>query len=62
MNLAQRAIELNPLAIHNVAVRAILAAGIGMVILLAGKKKWLIPLSIVVLAIVLWNFFQWLGT
>jgi hypothetical protein len=61
VNLAQGAIELNPLAIHNVAVRAILAAGIGAVIFLAGKKKWLIPLSILALAVVLWNFVQWLG-
>jgi hypothetical protein len=61
VNLAQGASELNPLALHNVAVRAILAAGIGMVIFLAGKKKWLIPLSILALAVVLWNFVQWLG-
>ena len=39
VNLAQGAIELNPLAIHSVTVRAILAGVIGMVFLLQVKRN-----------------------
>ncbi len=64
LNLAMGARELNPLAESfgsNMLVRGLLALAIVALTMSARKVRWLLHLSVLVLWVVVWNLWQYVG-
>jgi hypothetical protein len=63
-NLAMGATEINPLADSfggTMLVRALWALPVAALMVFAGKVRWLLRLNVLVLWVVVWNLWQYVG-